>query len=268
MRRRVFPRAGLLRIERRCERDKQDEAREIERAYRLYLRSAPHGSSPLHHSVKRPQRRIKRLINPCPRGIRPPPLPLRFHRRHSPESRRGRLRARWRYSPVPTIASSAAPYAEPSCVSSVTTRLSKISASICRQNGLFAPPPEARTESTAHAQLLDDIEAIVLAVGNAFDQRANQIGARVLGGQADPASARRRVQMRRALAHQIGQPEQALRTRRRGRGFRRERVVTRRRAPAGCGTTAGSTPRPASRPSRATCRAPRGRTCARGPAGS
>ncbi len=53
------------------------------------------------------------------------------------------------YAPVPTCASSAAPYADPSCVSRTTTRLLKMSASNCRQNGLFAPPPDARTDFTA-----------------------------------------------------------------------------------------------------------------------
>ena len=58
---------------------------------------------------------------------------------------------------------------------------------------------------------LDDIQAIALAVGDAFDHRADQVGARVPGGEADPAAARGGVQVGRALAHQVGQPEEALR---------------------------------------------------------
>ena len=131
------------------------------------------------------------------------------------------------YSPVPASASSAAPYAEPSCVSSVTTRLPRMSASNWRQKGLRAPPPDARTELDRHAEIFDDIEAIALAVRYAFDHGADQIGARVPGSQADPAAARCGVQMRSALTHQIGQPEQALRAGRRGCGLGGQRIVVR-----------------------------------------
>ena len=88
-----------------------------------------------------------------------------------------------------------------------------MSASSCRQNALFAPPPEARTEFTATPKLFDDVQAIALAVRDAFDHRADQVGARVPRRQPDPAAARRRVQVRRALAHQVRQPEEPLRAR-------------------------------------------------------
>ena len=102
-----------------------------------------------------------------------------------------------------------------------------MSASNCRQKALLAPPPEARTRVAAHAQRLDDVQAIALAVGDAFDHRADQIRARVAGGEADPAAARGGVQVGGALAHQVRQPEQALRAGRRLRGFGGERVVLR-----------------------------------------
>src|SRR5262249_45749992 len=86
----------------------------------------------------------------------------------------------------------------------------------------LAPEGAARAASgEAHgtdrnAQLFDDLEAIFLAVGNPFDQRTDEIGARVTGGEADPSTARGGVQVRRALAHQVGQPVEALRA---GRGY-------------------------------------------------
>ena len=52
-----------------------------------------------------------------------------------------------------------------------------------------------------YADLLDDIQAILLAVGYAFQQRANQIGALMFRGQPDPSSARGGVQVRRPFAH-------------------------------------------------------------------
>src|SRR6185312_12749498 len=84
-----------------------------------------------------------------------------------------------------------------------------------------------RFESSSHS--LDDIQAILLTVGNAFEQGANQIRARVLRGHANPAAARQCVEMRSALAHQIRQPEQSLRTGWSLRRLRCQRVVIRAR---------------------------------------
>ena len=75
------------------------------------------------------------------------------------------------------------------------------------------------------AQRFDDVQAIALAVRDAFDDGANEIGAFVAVGEADPTAASGGVKVRRALAHEIGQPEQALRAGGRLRGFGRERVV-------------------------------------------
>ena len=100
-------------------------------------------------------------------------------------------------TPVPTSASSAAPYAEPSCVSSVTTRFPNTSASICRQNALFAPPPDGRTTSHRHAHALDDVQAVALAVGHAFDHATGS-------GRRAYARAVMPIQPPRAVASRCG----------------------------------------------------------------
>ena len=51
----------------------------------------------------------------------------------------------------------------------------------------------------------------------------------MLRRDADPSATRDRIQVRRALAHQVGQPEQALRSHRRFCGLAKERVVIARR---------------------------------------
>ena len=92
--------------------------------------------------------RIKRLIHPMPRRINRHRGPRRLHPILLPDHRR----AHFRHAAIlarPHHRQQAPRHsAEPSCDASVTTGLSKTSASICRQNGLFAPPPEARTDST------------------------------------------------------------------------------------------------------------------------
>ena len=91
------------------------------------------------------------------------------------------------------------------------------------------------------------------------------------------APRRQRVGVRRALAGEVGQEEEPLGARRRRLRFVGEQIVDVdllslgdgrvRPGRARCGTTAATRRPTASRPSCATCRGPRGRTCAAGPRG-
>ena len=78
--------------------------------------------------------------------------------------------------------------------------------------------------NAAYAHPFDDVEPVLLAITNAFDDRPNQIGARVFCGEPDPRCSRGRVQVGRSLTHQIGKPVQALRSKLRCCGFLRSSV--------------------------------------------
>ena len=52
------------------------------------------------------------------------------------------------------------------------------------------------------------------------------------GGKADPTAARLRIEVRRALAHEVGQPEQTVAAGGRRGCFRHERIVVRIRRQA------------------------------------
>ena len=82
-------------------------------------------------------------------------------------------------------------------------------------------PPQRRTRAAAaqpdrrhgNFHLLENRECIFQAVGDAFHDGPNDVPARVGRGQSNQGGAGIRIEMRSALAHQIGHPECALRTR-------------------------------------------------------
>ena len=73
--------------------------------------------------------------------------------------------------------------------------------------------------------LFENRERIFEAVRHAFHDGANQVRARVGSGQSHQRRTSVGVEMWRALAHEIGQPESAFRTGRRRTGLVRENVV-------------------------------------------
>src|SRR5205807_7895564 len=77
--------------------------------------------------------------------------------------------------------------------------------------GTLRAPARRAHRIHAYAETLDDVEAIALAIGDAFDDGADEVGACVAVGQADPAAAGSGVEVRGALAHQVWQPEESLR---------------------------------------------------------
>ncbi len=109
----------------------------------------------------------------------------------------------------------------------------------------------------------DDLETILLAETDAFEDGTHQVGALVLGREADPCRTRTRIQMRCSLAHQIRKPKSHARPRARA-WLRRSDRRRRNRKRHGFGTIGGSGPRPASLPSHAKSRARHDKTCARG----
>src|SRR5205823_6655201 len=68
-----------------------------------------------------------------------------------------------------------------------------------------------------NTHLFNDVEAVLLTVGDAFHEGPDQIGSPVFSSQSDPAAARCRVQVWGALTHQVWKPEQSLRARGRSR---------------------------------------------------
>ena len=76
----------------------------------------------------------------------------------------------------------------------------------------YASRPAARGANLLHRnpEFLEDLEGIAQAEGHAFQDRTYQVPAVVGRGQPKPHPASLRVQMRRALAHQIGKKQQAV----------------------------------------------------------
>src|SRR5207253_1138722 len=95
-------------------------------------------------------------------------------------------------------------------------------------------PPERTARAAAgeahrfyrHAELFDDVEAVLLAVRNALDERTDEVGASVARGQPDPAAASGGIEVRGSLAHQVRQPEGPARSWRGGGGGGSEIVVS------------------------------------------
>ena len=85
-----------------------------------------------------------------------------------------------------------------------------MSAWICRQSGFRAPPPERRICVDRGAHLADQLQAVAHGEGRPLHHRADQVRPAVADGQADPAAPGVGVEVRGALAGQVGQEEQAL----------------------------------------------------------
>ena len=67
-----------------------------------------------------------------------------------------------------------------------------MSATICRQALLFAPPPVSTISRDSHAELRQFVEAEAQAVGRAFDGGAEQVSlAEIVRIQAEQASLSR-----------------------------------------------------------------------------
>src|SRR5262249_15717816 len=68
-------------------------------------------------------------------------------------------------------------------------------------------------------------ESIFQTESHAFENRANDVGSRMGGGQPEQRAARIRIEMRSALAHQIWGPQEPIRAGRRGCRFLRQSFI-------------------------------------------
>src|SRR6266571_5460796 len=98
--------------------------------------------------------------------------------------------------------------------------------------GLDLPPQRRASATTAeadvfygHVHFLEDREGVAQAEGHAFEDGANDMRACVRGGEADEGGASICIEMRSALAHQIGCPQEAVGTGGNSGGFFGEAVV-------------------------------------------
>ena len=98
--------------------------------------------------------------------------------------------------------------------------------------GLDQAPERGACTSAAEANPGDrDIhfakegESVAKAEGNAFQDGANDVGAGVRSGEANQGAASVRIEMRRALANQIGSPQEAVGTGMDFGGFGGELVI-------------------------------------------
>ncbi len=138
--------------------------------------------------------------------------------------------------PMPTTARIAAPYAAPSSAVAVST-------GVPEHVGLDLTP-ERRSRSAAakadasdrHAHLGEDRERIAQAERDAFQDRAHDVPAAMARRQTDQRGAGIRIAVRRAFAHQVRRPEEAVGARWHGCGFSGELVVR----DAGCRADRGT----------------------------
>src|SRR6267378_3313234 len=98
--------------------------------------------------------------------------------------------------------------------------------------GLDLAPEQRPCAATAEADARDgDVhlaekrERVAQTEGDAFEDSANDVSASVRSGEADQRSANAGIEMRRALAHQIGRPQEAVGTGRNLSGFGSELIV-------------------------------------------
>src|SRR5580658_10567293 len=85
--------------------------------------------------------------------------------------------------------------------------------------GLDLLPERGASASAAEADafngnvnFVEDCEGVFQAVGDAFEDGADEVRAGMRGGEADKSGAREWIQMRSALAHQIRRPERTFGT--------------------------------------------------------
>ena len=132
-------------------------------------------------------------------------------------------------------------------------------------SSLRAPPPEMRPTLASKPRLAHQLQRVAQPVGDAFEHGAGERAAVVAQRQPGERAARVRIGVWRPLAGRGTAGRAGLRRPAPSARPLDERRRTRRRRRRAA--TAASRPRRASRPSRATFPAPRGRRCAAAPAG-